>query len=635
MKRLLTTHLRRNFLKHTGLALGLLLFPAVASTAAAAESGPLPPRWAPAGDKIKTLWAEQVSPENTLPEYPRPLVERADWKNLNGLWQYAIAPKDQPQPAKFDGEILVPFAVESSLSGVQKEVGAEKELWYKRTFTLPENWNGKDILLNFGAVDWQAEVLVNGLPVGSHKGGYTPFTFNITPYLVGKTTHELTVRVWDPTDRGFQPRGKQFSKPRSIWYTPVTGIWQTVWLEPVAPTHITSVRTIPDIDKSQLRINVAAVQTGADTNVSVKVLAKSGATLAEAHGKPGKELTVTLPNPVLWTPDVPHLYDLKIALATGGTIVDTVKSYAALRKISAKADADGVFRMQLNNKNLFHYGPLDQGWWPDGLYTAPTDEALVFDILKTKEWGFNMISKHVKVEPARWYYHCDRLGILVWQDMPSTGGTGGPGSGRWSGRHYNAGVDSTRSLESVANFYREWQEIMDMLISNPSVVVWVPFNEAWGQFDTDKVVERTKSYDSSRLVNPASGGNHRPCGDILDVHNYPGPSLLGLFDAKRVNVLGEYGGIGLSVEDHLWWNKRNWGYVQFTDTKKVTEEYVKFAAQVRDMVKKDKMSAAVYTQTTDVEGEVNGLMTYDRKVIKIDETAILKANQDAIHALGE
>lgn len=318
---------------------------------------------------------------------------------------------------------------------------------------------------------------------------------------------------------------------------------------------------------------------------------------------------------------------MTVSLSKDGKVLDEVKSYTAFRKISSKRDAAGIMRMQLNNQDLFQFGPLDQGWWPDGLYTAPTDEALLFDIKKTKDWGFNMIRKHVKVEPARWYYHCDKEGILVWQDMPS----GDHGSYIWDHHVYNGGKDNERTPESKANYYREWKEIMDLCISNPSVVVWVPFNEAWGQFETEKTAEWTKTYDPSRLVNPASGGNHRPCGDILDLHNYPAPDMF-LFDPKRVNVLGEYGGIGLPVENHLWWNKRNWGYVQFKNSDEVTAEYVKYANILKDYVKRG-FSAAVYTQTTDVEGEVNGLMTYDRKVIKIDEAAVKKANQSVINEL--
>ena len=584
-------------------------------------------QWKPAGDKIKTKWVEQINPQNVLPEYPRPQLERTDWVNLNGEWEYAIKPKGEVEPNSFDGNILVPFAVESSLSGVQKEVGENNELWYKRSFAVPANWKNKDVVLNFGAVDWKADVFVNDILIGSHQGGFTPFSFNITPYLTGKSNQKLVVRVWDPSDRGYQPRGKQTSNPEGIWYTPVTGIWQTVWLEPVATNHITSVKSIPNIDNGTMNVTVGTSQPCNTAVVEVKLLDK-GQVVASAKGVQGKELRLAVQNPTLWDTSNPYLYDMKVSLTKDGKVVDDVKSYTAFRKISSKRDANGIMRMQLNNKNLFQYGPLDQGWWPDGLYTAPTDEALLYDIVKTKDWGFNMIRKHVKVEPARWYYHCDKEGILVWQDMPS-----GDMGNQWAPHTYNGGTDKERSSASIANYYQEWKEIMDLCVSHPSVVVWVPFNEAWGQFDTEKVAEWTKNYDPSRLVNPASGGNHRACGDILDLHNYPGPSMF-LFDPQRVTVLGEYGGIGLPLENHLWWNKRNWGYVQFKNSDEVTAEYVKYANELKELVDRG-FSAAVYTQTTDVEGEVNGLMTYDRKEIKINEAAVKKANQAVINQLSK
>lgn len=584
-------------------------------------------QWKPAGDKIKTQWAEQVNPKSVLPEYPRPLMERSEWQNLNGEWEYAIKPLGEVEPASFDGNILVPFAVESSLSGVQKEVGEKNELWYKRSFTVPAKWKGKDVMLNFGAVDWKAEVFVNDVLVGSHKGGYTPFSFNITPFLKGSGAQKLVVRVWDPSDKGYQPIGKQTSNPQGIWYTSVTGIWQTVWLEPVASNHITAVKSIPNVDANALNVTVGASTPCVTSIVEVKLLDK-GAVVASAKGVQGQELRLGVKNPTLWSPENPYLYDMSITLSQNGKVIDQVKSYTAFRKISVEKDKNGILRMCLNNKPLFHYGPLDQGWWPDGLYTAPTDEALLYDIKKTKEWGFNMIRKHVKVEPARWYYHCDKEGILVWQDMPS-----GDMGNRWEPHKYNGGTDKERSVESVANYYQEWKEIMDLGVSHPSIVVWVPFNEAWGQFDTENVVAWTKAYDPSRLVNPASGGNHRPCGDILDLHNYPGPDMF-LFDAQRVTVLGEYGGIGLPLENHLWWNKRNWGYIQFKNSDEVTAEYVKYANELKGFAKRG-FSAAVYTQTTDVEGEVNGLMTYDRKVIKINEAKVKAANQSVIKSMNE
>ena len=583
-------------------------------------------QWSPAGDKIKTKWADEINPQNVLPEYPRPLIERSLWSNLNGLWDYALTTRGAAEPANFDGKILVPFAIESSLSGVMKDVGLQNELWYKREFTIPANWQGKTIKLNFGAVDWKADVFVNDIMIGSHVGGYTPFSFDITPFLTGKTKHKLVVRVWDPTDRGFQPRGKQVSRPNGIWYTAVTGIWQTVWLEPVAANHITAIKAIPNIDNGALSVTVSTSKPSTTDIIEVKLLDK-GQVVASGKGISCKEILLSVKNPTLWDTQNPYLYDMKVTVSSAGKVTDEVKSYTGFRKISVQRDANDIMRMQLNNKDLFHLGPLDQGWWPDGLYTAPTDEALLYDIKKTKDFGFNMIRKHVKVEPARWYYHCDREGILVWQDMPS-----GDMGNQWVARQYGAGTDKLRTQESIDNFYQEWKEIMDLCMSNPSVVIWVPFNEAWGQFDTEKVAAWTKSYDPSRLVNPASGGNHRACGDILDLHNYPQPRMF-LYDGERVNVMGEYGGIGLPLQNHLWWNQRNWGYIEFQNEQAVTAEYVKYAKQLQDMIKRG-FSAGVYTQTTDVEGEVNGLMTYDRKRIKIIEADTRKANQDVIKELN-
>ncbi len=582
-------------------------------------------QWAPAGDRIKTKWAEEIDVNNVLPEYPRPIMERADWQNLNGLWQYAITPVAQGVPEQWDGEILVPFAVESSLSGVGKRVGEKQALWYSREFTIPSNWKGKQVMLNFGAVDWQADVWVNGTKVGQHTGGYTPFSFDITPALSAKQNH-LVIRVWDPTDAGYQPRGKQVNNPEGIWYTPVTGIWQTVWLEPVDEAHIVNLKTTPDIDKGILTVEV---ETTGDMDNIVEIQLLDGTdVVAQDKALAGQVIELPVANAKLWSPDSPFLYDLKVKLLEKGKTVDAVDSYAAMRKYSMKRDADNIVRLQLNNKDLFQFGPLDQGWWPDGLYTAPTDEALVYDIQKTKDFGFNMIRKHVKVEPARWYTHCDRLGIIVWQDMPS-----GDAAPIWQNRKYFDATELIRTPESDANYRKEWKEIIDYLYSYPSIGVWVPFNEAWGQYNTVEIAEWTKAYDPSRLVNPASGGNFFPCGDILDLHNYPHPEMY-LYDDQRANAMGEYGGIGLVLKDHIWEPNRNWGYIQFSSPDEVTDEYIKYAKQLMELARKG-FTAAVYTQTTDVEIEVNGLMTYDRKVIKVDEKRIHDINQEICNILNK
>ena len=589
-------------------------------------NGILVAQWAPQGEKIKTAWAEKIDVNNVLPEYPRPFMKRSEWKNLNGLWDYAILPVGQAEPNRFDGKILVPFAVESSLSGVMKELGERNELWYKTEINLPSRWKGKDVLLHFGAVDWKAEIFINDIKIGSHTGGYTPFYFNITPYLKSGN-QKLVVKVWDGTDKGYQPRGKQVSEPGGIYYTPVSGIWQTVWLEPVNKKHIAKINATPDIDADRVKVDVCT--EGTNKADIVEVTLKDGNTIvATAKTVAGESLELPVPSAKLWSPENPFLYNMEVKLYENGKLQDKVDSYTAMRKYSMKKDNFGIYRMQLNDKDYFQFGPLDQGWWPDGLYTAPTDEALLYDIQKTKNFGYNMIRKHVKVESARWYTHCDRLGIIVWQDMPS-----GDRSPQWQMRQYFDGSELIRSAESEANYRKEWKEIMDYLIAYPCIGVWVPFNEAWGQFKTEEISEWTKTYDPSRLVNPASGGNFYRTGDIVDLHNYPGPDMY-LYDAQRVNVLGEYGGIGLALEGHLWQTDKNWGYVQFKNSKEVTDEYAKYAEQLKKLIRAG-FSAAVYTQTTDVEGEVNGLMTYDRKVVKLEENRLRKINQEICNSLNQ
>ena len=584
-------------------------------------------QWKPAGDKIKTPWGEQLNPKNVLPEYPRPIMERHEWKNLNGSWNYAITKKGEAAPGNYQGEILVPFAVESSLSGVGKRINEHQELWYQRTFDVPSSWKGKQILLHFGAVDWKADVWVNDVKVGEHTGGFTPFYFDITSAL-NKGNNQLVVKVWDPADRGEQQRGKQVDRPEGIWYTPVTGIWQTVWLEPVAAQHIAHLKTTPDIDKKTVKVEVTTNVCSPD-KVEVKVF--DGKNLvAKGAALNGVPVELTMPEDVkLWSPESPSLYDMEVTLYKDGKAIDQVKSYTALRKFSTHKDKNGITRLQLNNKDYFQFGPLDQGWWPDGLYTAPTDEALVYDLKKIKDFGYNMVRKHVKVEPARWYTYCDQLGLIVWQDMPN----GGRGPAEWQMHKYYDGADAIRSAKSEANYRKEWKEIIDYLYSYPSIGVWVPFNEAWGQFKTPEIAAWTKEYDPSRLVNPASGGNHYTCGDILDLHNYPGPNLY-LYDPTRATVLGEYGGIGMALKGHLWLADKNWGYVKFNTPEEVTNEYIKYADHLLELIEKG-FSAAVYTQITDVEEEVNGLVTYDRKVIKVDEPKIKAINQKICNSLNK
>ncbi len=560
-----------------------------------------------------TRWAEEVSPESVWPEYPRPMMVRAKWQNLNGLWDYAIRPKDAAGPQKTDGKILVPFAAESALSGVGKTVGPDNRLWYRRAFEVPADWSGQRVLLHFGAVDWEATVSVNGRELGTHRGGYDPFSFDITDCLKSVGPQEVVVSVWDPTNEGTQPRGKQVLQPRGIWYTAVTGIWQTVWLECVPESHVADFRSVPDIDRKTLTVR-ADVRHPKPGDVIRAVAMAGQEQVASAAAPVGRTIELKIEKPRLWSPDDPFLYDLRISLERDGKPVDAVESYFGMRKIALDKDASGITRIMLNGEFLFQLGPLDQGWWPDGLYTAASDDALRYDVEVTRRLGMNMLRKHVKIEPARFYYWCDKLGVLVWQDMPS--------GDKYIGRK---DPDAKRTPESAAQFEKELRAMIDTFYNHPSIIMWVPFNEGWGQFDTPRIVDLIKKHDPTRLVNNASGWTDRGVGDVHDIHRYPGPAMPPP-EPDRAVVLGEFGGLGLPIRGHLWQEDKNWGYRSFKSREQLTMGYLDLVDKLQPLVAAG-LSAAVYTQTSDVEIEVNGLMTYDRAIIKMDERLVRESNR--------
>ncbi|MGD0092168.1 MAG: sugar-binding domain-containing protein [Planctomycetota bacterium] len=594
------------------LPFALVCVPAwLAAVAFAAEN------WQPGKGPLMTKWAADVAPDKALPEYPRPQMVRQDWLNLNGLWDYAIAPKGDAAPSAYDGQILVPFPVEAALSGVMKKLEPKSNLWYRRTVELPKDWAGKRVLLHFGAVDWEARVWVNGKELGSHRGGYDDFSFNITEALKADGKQELSVSVFDPTDAGPQPRGKQVLKPGGIFYTPTSGIWQTVWLEPVAEGYISSLRITPLLDESQVAVQAACQAAAGKTEMKVDVLdgddtVQSGSvSVAGVEGKKddapvfAPKLVLAVPKAKPWSPEAPFLYKLRVALERNGKRVDAVEGYFGMRKIALGKDENGILRPMLNNKFVFQVGTLDQGFWPDGLYRAPTDEALRFDIEIHKKMGFNMVRKHVKVEPERWYYWCDKLGLLVWQDMPS---------------------GNNNSPEAKKQYEAELKRLVESHWNHPSIILWVVFNEGWGQYDTERLTAWVKEFDPSRLVNNASGWTDKKCGDVIDMHNYPGPGSPKP-EETRAAVLGEYGGLGLAVDDHTW-QKEHWGYQNMASKAALTKRYVGLLRKIWALKDAPGLCACVYTQITDVETECNGILTYDRAVVKMDLDEMAKANRN-------
>lgn len=575
--------------------------------------------WKPGKVPLMTRWGKAVTPENAWDEYPRPQMVRQNWSNLNGLWDLAIVAKGTARPKDFPLQILVPFCVESSLSGITRTVLPSDELWYRRKFSLPTESKNQRTLLHFGAVDWECTLFINGKEVGSHRGGFVPFSFDITSFLSTEPEQEIALRVWDPTDEGSQPRGKQQLQPGGIWYTPVSGIWQTVWLESVPESYLSHIQPETDIDQSKITLNCSVVDAAPGDKVRA-TLSFNGDEISSAEEDAGKPLTLSVKDPQLWTPDSPSLYAISVRLIRGTATLDAVGSYTAMRKVSMGTDEKGIPRIMLNNKPLFQYGPLDQGWWPDGLLTPPSDEAMRYDLEVLKQLGMNMLRKHIKVEPARLYFHCDQLGLLVWQDMPSS---------MQKGRNHfvqpGQASEAEYRDEEKLQFRAELTAMLDHLRFFPSIVVWVPFNEGWGQHDTNEILAWVKKYDPSRLVDGPSGWTDRDFGDMKDMHNYPGPGMFPVMK-DRISVLGEFGGLGYPIPGHLWKENDNWGYRTYRSQEELDSNYEQLMLRVHPLIG-EGLAAAIYTQTTDVEIEVNGLMTYDREVMKVKPERFAKIHE--------
>lgn len=599
----------------TGKVLLFLLIPLFSSVCIAQRIMYAPPEF-----RLPTEWTFDVNPDEPLPEYPRPSMQRNEWKSLNGRWHYTKNGKEDARPVVYEKEIIVPFPVESALSGIYDSISPNDKIWYKRTFFVPDEWSGRFILLHFGASDWETTVFINGIEIGKHRGGYDPFSFDISPYLDERGVQEIVVSVWDPTDAYHQPRGKQKINPKGIWYTPVSGIWQSVWIEPVNLSSIESLKCSPDIDNST--INIGATVYNSLPDDSIRALISFNGIVEKSHMFQHDQIAnIKIQKQHLWSPDKPNLYDLQLVLIRKGEKIDEISSYFGMRKISVQEDKHGIKRLFLNNAPVFQYGLLDQGWWPDGLYTAPTDEALKSDILRTKEMGFNLIRKHVKVEPERWYTHCDQIGMIVWQDMPNS-----DKNAAWQGPSGFDGVEIEREFISEAQYKIEFEAIIEALYNHPSIVKWIPFNEGWGQFKTVEIFDWVATVDSTRLLGGPSGGNYFPVGDTRDYHKYPGPEMPPE-DADRALILGEFGGLGLPLQDHLWQKDKNWGYRTLQSQKDLEKSYLDMIEKLKPFIN-NGLAGAIYTQTTDVEGEVNGTMTYDRKIMKFKGNKIKRAHAD-------
>ncbi len=612
--------------------------------------------WHPIEGDLITRWAYDINPEKPWPEYPRPQLQRKNWINLNGEWDYVITniSKNNQEITKWDGKILVPYPVESALSGVKRSLSPKQQIWYRRTFLLPEDWiknynfpETSNILLHFGGVDWETTVWINDQHIGTHQGGDIPFSFDISKalYQDPEKPNKIVISVWDPTDKGKQERGKQKIHPYMIFYNAMSGIWQTVWLEPVKNISIAELKPISDCDNKslQLSIKLNKFQSNIDLHAKIKVFEANiqndslASQVSNTSNTSNDSIIMEIEIPIvakmshaqihlkeeifhLWSPNSPYLYNIEVALLSGDQEIDHIYSYFGMRKIAIRKDLQGIPRIELNNQFIFQYGPLDQGWWPDGLYTAPTNEAMYWDLEMIKKMGFNMVRKHIKIEPALWYYQCDRLGLLVWQDMPSGGVYG-----NWLGllqlffaKCFKKAWCTGRKRKDVrANYFKELRSMVQYLFHFPSIVVWVPFNEGWGQFQTERVTKCIRGLDSTRLIDSASGWVDYNVGDINSIHSYLGPDIPKLKDDRALG-LTEFGGLGLPIPDHIWKTKRRkWGYRNISDIKTLKEQYKALLTKLKPLIIKG-LNVAIYTQITDVEQEVNGLITYDREKIKID-----------------
>ena len=584
---------------------------------------------------IKTIFYDKVDRNCPLNEYPRPQLQRDFWVNLNGEFDYAVTGDVAAAPEKYDGKIIVPFAIECALSGVERAFMSDEILWYRKKFTLSDEFAGKEVIINFDAVDWQCKVFVNGKFVGEHTGGYNAFSFNITSFVTDGE-NELVVRVYDPTDSGWQQRGKQVIESTGFWYTGTSGIWQTVWLEAVDKTRIEKIRLLPDIDNGT--INVKTTVTGDESYTLTAKIYDGEKEIVKTEISADADISV--PDFKLWSPEEPNLYDMILEVSVDGQVKDTVKTYFGMRKFSMGKDKDGYMRLCLNNKPYFHNGLLDQGYWSDGGLTPPSDEAMIYDIQKMKELGFNMLRKHIKTEPARWYYHCDRLGMLVWQDMISGGkalnliyaGVIPTAQGVLSPLKRLSVKDNryklfNRDKKEWRDFFeKEMYEMMDELYNCVSLATWVPFNEGWGQFDAGRIGNDVKKYDPSRHCDHASGWYDQKAGDFRSIHKYILPVNIPKKEEDRAYVLSEFGGYSQVLDGHVWNEKRSFGYMMYKSKADLTAAYKKlYEKQIIPKISKG-LSALVYTQVSDVEFEVNGILTYDRAIVKIDEDTIKDIN---------